>query len=178
MTTIRNSIIALSALLSLVCVSCGTGGKESGKSTMDFFGTQLGDDSATVVKQLRRNKIVHLDSIRGGEGWMHFMKKPNGYILFDDELWEMVSVCMTDGKMKVVRFTNAYPTRQDAEKEYRAMARRLSRHYPLRMTSNVSEDFVILKCIAAYEQGGLNFALTNGKSISGHHIYNVVLEFY
>lgn len=178
MKAMRNCAVVLVALLTVVCTSCGTGGTRSEETPREFLGVRMGDDSAAVVKALRKNKIVRLDSIVGGAGWMHFMRKPAGYILFDDELWEMVSVHLADGKTNVIRLTNSYPTRQQAEKEYRGAARRLSGRHQLRMTNQQHEDFVIMKCIATTKQGGVTFALTKGRSVSGNGIYNVVMEYY
>lgn len=171
--------IILSILVVIACASCvGTGKKHPDEFPTEFFGVRMGDDSATVVRTLRKNKIVRLDSISSGTGWMHFMKRPQGFMLVDDELWEMASVHLSGGKMHVIRFSNAYPTQRQAEEEYRGMARRLSQRYPLRMQDEGKEAFVIMKCIAVFEDGGLNFALTNGKSLSGRPTYDVVLEFY
>ena len=172
-------LVILSVLVTLTCVSCsGVGQNKSEDFPAEFFGARMGDDSAAVVRALRKNKIVRLDSISSGAGWMHFMKRPQGFMLVDDELWEMASVHLSGGKMHVIRFSNAYPTQRQAEEEYRGMARRLSQRYPLRMQDEGKEAFVIMKCIAVFEDGGLNFALTNGKSLSGRPTYDVVLEFY
>ena len=171
--------IILLILFAVACASCvGTGRNHPDEFPTEFFGARMGDDSAVVVRALRTNKIVHLDSISGGAGWMHFMKRPQGFMLVDDELWEMASVHLSNGKMNLIRFSNAYPTQRQAEEEYRGMARRLSQRYPLHMQDEGKEAFVIMKCIAVFDGGGLNFALTNGRSLSGRHTYDVVLEFY
>jgi hypothetical protein len=178
MKIIRHITIALLLLFTFIFASCGAGSTKPSEDSREFFGVRMGDDSTTVVRELRKNKIAHLDSISGGAGWMNFMKQPSGFMLYDDELWEMLSVHLVNGKTNVVRLTNSYPTRQEAEKEYRGMARRLSTRYALQMTDKDHQDFVIMKCIATTQQGGLTFALTNAKSLNGRPIYNVVLEFY
>lgn len=180
MKNIRNIWIVLSLMLFLGGSSCSSGGAGAGESRPEFFGARIGDDSTTVVGAFLKNKIVRLDSVSSSPDWMNFMKRPEGYIVASDELWEMVSVHFVSGRADAIRFVNSYPTLQLAKKEYQSAARRLSRYYPLHTADmdDANGEFVIMRCFAMLESGGLNFALTNGKSLTGRRIYNIVLEFY